>query len=49
MDYWITYITKKSLDNGIVPFFWDIGGVIDRSNNKVLDQRTIDAITAGAN
>lgn len=48
VDYWITYITKKSIDNGIIPFFWDIGGVIDRSNNKVLDQRTIDAITAGA-
>lgn len=49
VDYWITYITKKSIETGVVPFFWDIGGVIDRSNNKVLDQRTIDAIKAGAN
>jgi endoglucanase len=49
VDYWITYITKKSIDNGVIPFFWDIGGVIDRSNNKVMDQRTIDAISAGAN
>lgn len=49
VDYWITYITKKSIDTGVVPFFWDIGGAIDRSNNKILDQRTIDAIKAGAN
>lgn len=49
VDYWITYVTKKSIETGVVPFFWDIGGVIDRSNNKVLDQRTIDAIKAGVN
>lgn len=49
IDYWITYVTKTAVKNGVVPFFWDIGGVVDRSNNKVLDQRTIDAITAGTN
>lgn len=48
VDYWITYVTKTAVKNGVVPFFWDIGGVIDRSNNKVLDQRTIDAIIVGA-
>lgn len=48
VDYGITYVTKKAIDNNVVPFFWDIGSVIDRSNNKILDQRTIDAIRAGS-
>lgn len=48
VDYWITYVTKTAVKNGVIPFFWDIGVAIDRSNNKVLDQRTIDAIIAGS-
>jgi hypothetical protein len=38
-----------SIANGIKPYFWDTGDAIDRRNNAVLDQGTIDAITAGAN
>jgi len=48
VDYWITFLTKQAIANGIKPFYWDTGTVIDRRNNKVLDQRTIDAIIAGA-
>jgi endoglucanase len=47
VDYWITYITKKAVDNGMKPFFWDTGGALDRQNNTVKDQRTIDALIAG--
>jgi len=47
VDYWITYVTKQARINGIVPFWWDIGGALDRSNLTVKDQRTIDAIMAG--
>lgn len=49
VDYWITFTTKTAIANGLKPFFWDTGGAIDRRNNTVLDQETIDAIIAGGN
>lgn len=48
VDYWITFVTKQAKANGIIPFWWDTGGALDRKNNTVKDQRTIDAILAGA-
>lgn len=47
VDYWITYVTKQAVSHGVIPFFWDTGGALDRRNYTVLDQRTIDAIIAG--
>jgi len=47
IDHWLTYVTKQALAYGIKPFFWDTGGALDRRNNSVKDQRTIDAINAG--
>lgn len=47
VDHWITYVTKKAVASGLKPFFWDTGGALDRQNNTVKDQRTIDAIIAG--
>lgn len=47
VDYWLTYVTKQAIANGIKPFFWDTGGALDRRNNTVLDKRTIDALVAG--
>ena len=48
VDYWITLVTKQARTNGMVPFWWDIGGALDRSKLTVKDQRTIDAILEGA-
>jgi len=48
VDYWITFVTKEALARGIKPFWWDIGVALDRRNNTVKDQRTIDALMAGA-
>ena len=48
IDYWITFVTKQARAQGIVPFWWDTGGVLDRANYTVKDQRTVDAIMAGA-
>lgn len=48
VDYWITFVTREALTRGIKPFWWDIGGALDRRNNIVKDQRTIDALLAGA-
>lgn len=49
VDYWLTFNTQKAKENGIIPFYWDTGGALDRSNNTVKDQRTIDALIAGGN
>ncbi|WP_426324605.1 cellulase family glycosylhydrolase [Pedobacter sp. R-06] len=48
VDYWNNYVTKQAIHFGLKPFFWDTGGALDRRNNTVLDQGTINAIvTAG--
>ncbi|MEP6613805.1 MAG: cellulase family glycosylhydrolase [Mucilaginibacter sp.] len=48
VDYWITFVTKQAKANGMLPFFWDTGGALDRQNYSVKDQRTINAIIAGS-
>jgi endoglucanase len=49
VDYWITYVTKQAISHGLRTFYWDTGGILDRRNNTVLDQRSLDAIIAGGN
>jgi len=46
--YYLNYVTKQAIANGMVPFFWDIGELLDRANNKVLDQQAFDALMNGA-
>lgn len=48
IDHWIRFVTKNARTRGIVPFWWDTGGAIDRANLVVKDQRTVDAIIEGA-
>jgi endoglucanase len=48
IDYWITFVTKQARSKGIIPFWWDTGGILDRHNNTIKDQRTVDAIIAGS-
>jgi aryl-phospho-beta-D-glucosidase BglC (GH1 family) len=48
VDDWITFTTKTAIANGVKPFWWDTGGILDRSNNTVKDQRSLDAIIAGS-
>jgi len=48
VDAWYTYLTKQCLAIGAKPFFWETGGVFDRTNNAILDQRTVDAVKKGA-
>jgi len=47
--YYLKYITKQAIANGILPFLWDTGGIIDRSNYTVKDQQSLDALIQGAN
>jgi aryl-phospho-beta-D-glucosidase BglC (GH1 family) len=49
VNYWATYVTKQAKVNGIVPFWWEIGFMLDRANNVVKDQAMLDAIIAGYN
>ena len=47
VDYWITYVTKTAIANGVKPIWWDTGGLLDRSKLTVNDQRSLDAIISG--
>ncbi len=49
VDAWYTYLTKQCLAIGAKPFLWETGGVFDRTNNVIKDQRTVNAIIAGSN
>lgn len=51
-SYFLKYVTKQGIANGMLPFYWDAGGstgVFDRSKNTVADQQTLDALIQGAN
>lgn len=53
--YYHQYVVQQSLANGLLPFFWDNGGldnfssgIFDRHQNRVFDQQTLDALRKGA-
>ncbi|MFI5137026.1 MAG: glycoside hydrolase family 5 protein [Sphingobacteriales bacterium] len=48
VDCWLTYVTKQAKANGMLPFFWDTGGALDRQDYTVKDQRTTVALNEGA-
>jgi aryl-phospho-beta-D-glucosidase BglC (GH1 family) len=47
VDYWSYFVTKQAKAHGIMPFWWEIGFMLDRSNNVVKDQPMYDAIVEG--
>jgi endoglucanase len=48
VDHWATFVTREALAHGVIPFWWDTGGALDRTNLTVKDQRTINALKAAA-
>jgi aryl-phospho-beta-D-glucosidase BglC (GH1 family) len=48
VTHWTKYNTQQALANGIVPFLWDIGNVIDRRSLAVTDQATLNAMLEAA-
>ncbi|MDA3854347.1 MAG: cellulase family glycosylhydrolase [Bacteroidales bacterium] len=53
--YYLKFVTETALNNGIIPVYWDNGGVgtngsglFDRDNNTVADQQALDALNQGA-
>lgn len=49
------YVTRKAVENGLLPFYWDAGGlgnfssgIFNRNTNTVFDQQTLNALRQGA-
>lgn len=47
--YYHDYIVKQAIANGMLPFFWDTGGLINRTNYTVTDQQNLNALIQGSN
>lgn len=53
--YYLKYVTQKAIETGLIPFYWDNGGLNDlafgifnRNDNTVFDQLALDALIEGA-
>lgn len=53
--YYLEYVTRQSLANGLLPFYWDNGvmgdsgfGIFDRGKETVFDRQALDALLKGA-
>jgi hypothetical protein len=45
--YWYNYTMHQALGNGLIPFLWDTGSIINRSTYAVQDQRELAALLQG--
>jgi len=52
--YFLKYVVKQSKANGLLPFYWDAGGmgnngsaIFNRTNNTVFDTQALDAMIEG--
>jgi len=45
--YWYNYVVHQALANGILPFLWDTGSIINRSTYAVQDQQQLTALVQG--
>jgi hypothetical protein len=48
VTYWMKYVTQRAVANGVMPFVWDIGTIIDRHTLGAADQASLDAVLEGA-
>lgn len=46
--FYTKYVTKQANSNGLLPFFWDTGGLFNRGTGNVADQQLLDALIQGA-
>lgn len=53
--YFLKFSTQQALAHGLLPFYWDAGGlgdqgsgIFNRQNNTVFDQQALDALLEGA-
>ena len=54
-SHYLKYITHQAKADGIIPFYWDAGGMgnngsalFNRNNNTVFDQQALDSLCVGA-
>ena len=45
--YYLKYVTKQANTYGLLPFFWDTGGLFNRGTNTVADQQSLNALIQG--
>ncbi|MDE6022918.1 MAG: cellulase family glycosylhydrolase, partial [Muribaculaceae bacterium] len=45
---WAKVVTEESKNAGCVPFFWEVGGDIDRSNGSIKNSLQLDGVFEGA-
>lgn len=45
---WAKVVTVESKNAGMVPFFWEVGGDIDRSNGKIKNPLQLEGVFEGA-
>jgi len=53
--YYLKYVTQQAKAHGILPFYWDTGGIMNhgsgifnRSTNTIFDQQALNALIEGA-
>ena len=46
--HWMKYVTQQARANGVLPFLWDTGDLIDRRTYAIKDQQGLDALLEGA-
>ena len=48
VTHWMKYVTQQAIANGVLPFVWDAGGLIDRHSLKVNDPDSLQAMLEAA-
>ncbi len=48
VTYWNKVVAQRALANGVIPFLWDTGSLIDRTSLAVKDQDILDALLVAA-
>ena len=46
--YYVKYVTQQLKAHGMLPFYWDTGSLLSRTNNTVSDKQTLDSLISGA-
>lgn len=47
-NYWTEFVTRTAKDAGCVPFYWETGGDVNRTNGSLINADVIDALMQGA-
>lgn len=48
VEYFNKYVVQQAIANGMIPYYWDTGGLIDRNTGAIKDQGVLNALMQGA-